>query len=122
MPVSPAVLVEIEAPATRYRMIVWKFGGDESTFKDAGFGTHDYIAGILLVPNPALLLDRTGGSGYYGVERAGFYRSGDLVCAWEWLLRNFNPEDGNLLLSLKQNKTRDWRVEEIKKLEEVKGT
>jgi hypothetical protein len=118
MPISPAILVEVKAPATRYRMIIWKFGGDEPTLKDAGFGEYDYIAGIILGPNPALLLDRVGGCGYYAVERAGFYQAADTIAAWQWLLRNYKEGMGNVLITLNQNKHQEWKVEKVEKLEE----
>ncbi len=117
MPISPAIFVEVVAPATRYRLIVWKFGGGEPTLKDAGFGTYDYIAGIMLGPNSALLLDRVGGDGNYAVEKAGFFHASDIVAAWKWLLRNFKEEMGNILISLTQNKYREWKVDSITKLE-----
>ena len=120
MPISPAILVEIKAPATRYRIMIWKFGGDEPTFKDAGYGVYDYIAGIMLGPNPALLLDRVGGTGYFAVERAGFYQAADINAAWEWLLRNFKDDMGNILITLNLNKYRIWKVEKTEKLEEVR--
>lgn len=121
MPISPAIFVEIKATATRYRMMVWKFGGDEPTLKDAGFGAYDYIAGIILGPNSALLVDRTCGFGDYAVERAGFFRSADLAAAWEWLLHNFDVERGNILISVNQNKEQEWKVTSVEKLgQEVK--
>lgn len=118
MPISPAILVEVKAPGTRYRMIVWKFGGDEPTFKDAGYSVYDYIAGIVLGPNPALLLDRVGGVGYFAVERAGFYQAADTIAAWQWLLLHFKEDMGNILISLNQNKYREWKVGSVEKLEQ----
>ena len=117
MPISPAILVEIKAPATCYRLLVWKFGGDEPTLKDAGYATYDYIAGVVLGPNPALLLDRVGGAGCYAVEKAGFYNAGDMAAAWEWLLRNFKEGMGNILISVSQNKYHEWKVDQTTALE-----
>jgi hypothetical protein len=126
MPMSPAILILIKAPATEYRMMAWKFGGDEPVLSKAGYSTYDYIAGIILGPNPALLLDRTRGLGTYAVERAGFYHAADLAKAWEWLLNNFDDtvvqslvKSGNpyetLVIQLEQSKHRDWKIKEVKK-------
>lgn len=89
MPVSKPKFVVMKSPATEYHLVCWKFGGhDEWFFADEGYGEYDYVAAIILGPNPALLVDRVGGAGEYAVERAGFYNAGDMAAVWEWILRN----------------------------------
>jgi hypothetical protein len=118
MPVSPAILVEIKAPATVYHLLVLKLGGEESVLNDAGYSQYVYIAGIVLGPNPAVIVDRVDGVGFDAVERAGFYGSPDLVCAWVWLLRNFNPNFGNIRIFLEKGRY-DWKVKSHEALKEV---
>jgi len=112
LPVSAGVLVKVLAKATEYRLVCFKFGGEEEFFDGKGFGAFEYVAGIVLGPNPALLVDRTGGAGFYAVERAGFYGYEDLAKAWEWILREFHKlsEKEVNVLELRRDKYGEWYV------------
>jgi len=115
MPVSPAVLVEVTAPATVYRMMVWKLGGEEPILADAGFSQYNYIVVLLLGPNPALFMETCFGDAETAAERAGFFNAADIVAALKWLFNNFKPEDGNLRLELARTSYGEWKVDKVKK-------
>ena len=115
MPISPARLVEITAPATVYRMMVWKFGGEEPILADAGFGQYNYVAGIMLGPNPVLFYETCFGDAETAAERAGFFHAADIVAALKWLFNNFKPEEGNLRLELVRTSYGDWKVDKVVK-------
>ena len=117
MPVSMPKYVTVKAPGTERQLLCFKFGGDEF-FKKRGFSEFDYIAGIVLGPNSALLVDRVGGYAWYAVEKAGYYNEGDLACAWQWILRHFDtlPEKAVVVLESDRESEFRFKVKEVKEV------
>lgn len=113
MPVSEMKLVTIKAPATEYKMMCFKFGGEEEFFKEKGYDAYNYIAGLLLGPNPSIMIDTVGGHGNYAVEMAGFVNANDLAAAWQWILRHFDVlQERGGVLQLEQDADEElgWRA------------
>jgi hypothetical protein len=107
-------LLTVKAEGTEYRLMLFEFGGDEEFFEGKGFGNFGYVAGIVLGPNSALLVDTLFGCGTYAVEKAGL-NSYDLVVAWEWILKRFDalPEKGVMILERSADSQYGWKVEEV---------
>lgn len=112
MPISEMKFIGIKSEGTHYRLLCFRFGGGEEEFVRAGFGSFDYIAGILLGANYALFIDRVDGSGRYAVEKAGWL-NGDLAKGWEYVLRNFDTLENHSLLKLERIAGGDWVVREV---------
>lgn len=112
MPVSVMKFVTIKAPATEYKLMFFKFGGD-AFFAKKGYTNFDYIGGILVGPNPALLIDRVDGDGLWSVERAGYINDYDLIAAWKYILRRFDDLPEESVVMLEQNADRDWKVKSV---------
>lgn len=113
MPVSVMKFLTIKSDA-EYRMMCFAFGGDEEFFAKKAMSTPlGYIAGIIIGPNPALLVDTLYAHGAYAVERAGFVGNVDLEAAWEYITRYFGrlPERG--VMTLEQS-AGTWKVKEVK--------
>lgn len=115
MPTSVMKFVTVKAPGMEYRLICFRFGGNEEFYAGKGFGTFNYVAGVLIGPNSALLVDRVGGHGRYALEKAGFLDSADLAKAWEYILRNFDGLPERCVMSVERSAV-DWEVWEVKEV------
>lgn len=109
MTVSKMKFLKVLAVSTEYRIMCFKFGGGDF-FDGAGYGTYDYICGVVLGANPAMLLDRVGGAGYYAVEKAGYVAAEDLATAWEWILRHFDTLPVEAVMELEKTREGEWKV------------
>lgn len=113
MPVSEMKFIGVKSEGTHYRLLCFKFGGtDVEELENAGFVTFDFIAGILLGPNYALFMDRCYGSGYFAVEKAGYF-NGDLVAGWDYILKHFEDIENHAILMLERNAKGGWNVEKV---------
>ena len=117
MPVSIMKFVTVKAPATRYDLMCFMFGGSEEVFAETGFANFNYVAAIKLGANPALLLDILGGRGTWSAERAGYISDFDLIAAWRYILLHFENLPERSVLNLEQSADElGWKV---KRVEEV---
>jgi len=116
MAVSVMKFLTIKASATEYKLLCFRFGGGEF-FEGKGYSLFDYIAGIIVGPNPALLIDRVDGAGRHSVEKAGFYNYEDLTVAWEYILRHFGSLPENSVMNLEQNADKDFMVKSVELVE-----
>ena len=119
MPVSVMKFVTVRAPATEYKLMFFRFGGGEF-FAGKGYGNFDYVAGILVGPNPALLMDRVDGDGLWSVERAGYINDFDLIAAWKYILRHFDDLAEESVMMLERNAGGDWNVKSVSTIS-IKG-
>lgn len=118
MPVSVMKFVTVKAPATRYDLICFMFGGSEGIFVETGFGNFNYVAAIKLGANPALLIDTLGGRGLWSAERAGYINDFDLIVAWRYVLLHFENLPERSVLTLEQSADEDlgWKVKSVEEV------
>jgi len=111
--------LKVKSPATSYHLILFEFGGAEKFFVEKGFSTSlGHVAGIVLGANSALLMDTLYGRGDFAVEKAGF-ANGDLMAAWEWILRFYDnlPENGVMIVEQNADSCYGWNVKSVELIE-----
>ena len=118
MPVSIMKFVTVKAPATRYDLMCFMFGGAEEVFEVTGFANFNYVAAIKLGANPVLLLDTLGGAGTWSAERAGYINDFDLIAAWKYILLHFEnlPERSVLNLEESVGDLLGWKVKSVEEV------
>ncbi len=116
MPVSAMKFITVDSDgAGEYKLLCFTLGGTEEFFAKKGMSTeHGYVAAVILGVNPVLLFDTKFGCGQYGVERAGFLDYGDLMAAWEWILRHFETLPTTCVIRLKRSVNEyGWSVKNV---------
>ena len=118
MPVSVMKFVTVKAPATRYDLICFMFGGSEEIFTETGFSNFNYVAAIKLGANPALFIDTLGGRGLWSAERAGYINDFDLITAWKYVLLHFENLPERSVLDLEQSADDElgWKVKSVEEV------
>ena len=117
MPVSVTKFVTVKAPATRYDLMCFMFGGAEEIFAETGFANFNYIAAIKLGANPVLLLDTLGGAGTWSAERAGYINDLDLIAAWKYILLHFENLPERCVLNLERSADElGWKVKSVEEV------